>query len=73
MPRRGPVRRTVPDIAGRLVATLLDGVVRDAGEHAVVGDGRDARGGLAAAGVYFARLEWNWERRAVKLARVPRR
>ncbi len=52
----GRVRLAIYDVAGRRVATLLDGA-RDAGEHGVVWDGRDERGRRAAAGVYFGRLE----------------
>jgi hypothetical protein len=44
------------DVAGRLVATLKDGV-STAGEHAARWDGRDSSGSPVASGVYFARLE----------------
>jgi hypothetical protein len=44
------------DASGRRVRTLVDGDLAG-GEHAARWDGRDARGGLAAAGVYFYRLE----------------
>ena len=46
----------VYDAAGRLVATLVD-EIRDAGQHAVVWDGRDALGRMSSAGVYLYRLE----------------
>jgi hypothetical protein len=52
----GPVRLSVYDVAGRLVTRLLD-ERRRAGEHEADWDGRDARGELVAAGVYFCRLE----------------
>lgn len=52
----GPVRLTVYDTAGRLVATLLDGS-RVAGRHEVIWDGRDAAGRMSAAGVYLYRFE----------------
>lgn len=51
----GPVRLTVHDLRGRLVATLVDGPVA-AGPHAAVWDGRDAGGRPAAAGTYLLRL-----------------
>jgi hypothetical protein len=44
------------DVAGRLVRTLLDGAV-GAGDHRIVWQGRDDRGGEVASGVYFYRLE----------------
>jgi hypothetical protein len=44
------------DVGGRLVRTLVDGVVRS-GLKSVVWDGRDGRGVRAASGVYFYRLE----------------
>jgi hypothetical protein len=43
------------DPAGRAVRTLLRGPL-GAGEHAVVWDGRDARGRRSASGIYFYRL-----------------
>ncbi len=43
------------DPAGRLVTTLVDGVV-EAGERRVTWDGRDERGERLASGVYFAKL-----------------
>ncbi len=62
---RTSVRFTVPSVAdaqldvfdarGRHVRTLLEGRV-EAGEHRVVWDGRGDGGGLAASGVYHARL-----------------
>jgi len=43
------------DVAGHRVRTLADDRF-DAGAHALMWDGRDARGNPANAGVYFARL-----------------
>ena len=51
----GDVRLEVFDVAGRRVATLVDGV-RGAGEHEVAWFG-DTRSGPARQGVYFARVE----------------
>jgi hypothetical protein len=52
LPREGPVRIGLVDLQGREVREILD-ATRPAGEHAVVASAR----GLAA-GVYFARLEF---------------
>jgi hypothetical protein len=46
----------VYDVRGRLVRTLADGA-SPRGEHLVSWDGTDARGGRAAPGVYFVRLQ----------------
>lgn len=51
-----PARLAVYDAAGRLVRTLVDGVL-PAGEHAVAWDGAAEDGRRGAAGVYFLRLE----------------
>lgn len=52
----GPVRLSVYDVAGRLVARLLD-ERRDRGEHEVPWDGLNRFGEPVAAGVYFCRME----------------
>jgi hypothetical protein len=57
------------DVTGRLVTTLVDGVL-PAGENAVTWDGRDARGRQAATGIYFCRAqvgEWHEARKVVLL------
>ncbi|MFH1679553.1 MAG: FlgD immunoglobulin-like domain containing protein [Candidatus Eisenbacteria bacterium] len=54
--RSGPVRLTVYDPAGRLVARLHDGP-SEAGSHSVVWDGRDLRGSEVGSGVYLYRLD----------------
>lgn len=51
----GSVRLEIFDTSGRHVRTLLDGEL-PAGEHLLEWDGRDAQGGLVAAGVYFSKL-----------------
>jgi hypothetical protein len=56
LPEAGPVRLTVHDVQGRLVATLLD-EERRPGPHEIVWEGRDSRGRPVASGVYFLRLE----------------
>jgi hypothetical protein len=56
LPEAGRTRLAVYDIRGRRVALLVDEVLA-AGDHAVVWDGRDGRGGRAGSGVYLYRLE----------------
>jgi len=51
----GPVRLEVYDVAGRRVATLVNGV-QEPGEHEVAWDGETERGD-ARRGIYFARIE----------------
>jgi hypothetical protein len=53
--RSGATRLSVSDLGGRIVRMLLDETI-EAGSHAVVWDGRDARGRPVAGGAYFARL-----------------
>jgi photosystem II stability/assembly factor-like uncharacterized protein len=50
VPEKSRVMITVHDVAGRVVATLLD-AVREAGQHSIRWDG-----GNAPSGVYFVRL-----------------
>jgi hypothetical protein len=50
------VHLDVHDLAGRLVRTLVDGVVMPAGPHGVTWDGRTDAGDLARSGAYFVRL-----------------
>jgi hypothetical protein len=49
------VRLAVHDLAGRLVAVLIDGPLGE-GSHRVDWDGRDASGARAASGSYLVRL-----------------
>jgi hypothetical protein len=51
-----PVSVRVYDVAGRLVRTLVRGEL-PAGPHTVTWDGRDDRGMVTGAGIYYARLE----------------
>jgi hypothetical protein len=52
----GTVTLAVYDLLGRLVRTLVNGVV-PAGSHSVRWDGRDSHGMSAGSGMYFYRLE----------------
>lgn len=56
VPAQGPVRLQIMDLAGRLVATLVDRPL-PAGRHEAVWDGRDASGRAMPSGVYLSRLE----------------
>ncbi len=55
LPATGAVNVAVFDLRGRLVQELVAGT-ESAGPHSIVWDGRDRRGGRAAAGVYYARV-----------------
>jgi hypothetical protein len=55
IPRAGPVRVAVFDLAGREVRELASGV-REAGEYTVRWDGHTAAGGRAGSGLYLIRL-----------------
>jgi hypothetical protein len=65
--RRGPVRVTILDLAGRRVARLLDGI-EEAGPHALQWTGRSDNGTALTPGVYWLRLETEQGERARKLA-----
>ncbi len=69
IPREGPAKLRIYDVAGRLVRTLLDGPVTH-GENFLVWDGRDEIGRAVAGGVYFYRLEADGEVRTRKLLLV---
>ncbi len=64
VPRAGPVRLSVHDPQGRLVATLLHGH-RAAGPMEVRWDAVDARGTPVPAGVFFVRVETAGGRAAI--------
>jgi hypothetical protein len=55
-PRSGTAVARVYDVAGRRVATLLDGAI-DAGATRLVWDGRSESGRPVPAGVYFVRVQ----------------
>ncbi len=55
IPEAMEVNLTVYDIRGRLVKTIVDGVV-EAGRHEMTWDGRDGGGRMSASGVYLYNL-----------------
>ncbi len=66
LPRSGDVRLELHDVLGRPVALLHDGALA-AGRNSVAWNGRDARGGRVAPGVYFCRMLCNGHGSMVKL------
>jgi hypothetical protein len=54
--RSGPVRVTLHDVRGRIIATLVDGKM-NAGHHEFLWDGRGVMGVGSSSGVHFVRLE----------------
>ena len=56
LPRRSAVSIKVFDVAGNEVRTLVNDLL-EPGFHSVSWDGRDARGGATAAGVYFLKMD----------------
>jgi hypothetical protein len=71
LPEHAHVRLSVFDAGGRLVRVVVDGPL-EAGAHAAEWDGRDGRGSLASAGVYFARIEAGGRVAARRLVRLHR-
>ena len=55
--RTGFVKVRMFDLNGRLVRTLMDEAVAEAGEHRVRIESRGAHGESLASGVYFYRIE----------------
>jgi hypothetical protein len=58
LPDRGRLTLRVFDVRGRLVRTVVDKEM-DAGWHSLVWDDQTTKERPAAAGIYFARGEWN--------------
>ncbi len=65
-----PVTVSIYDVAGRAVATLVDGRVL-AGARTLGWDGRDARGRPTPAGVYVVRIQAGSESTTTSFVRVP--
>jgi len=69
LPAAGPAELAIFDVHGRRMRTLLDGPAA-AGSHRAIWDGRDERGDLAPAGLYFARLRSAEKELRMKLIRA---
>ena len=67
LPRAGRVRLSVYDVRGRLVKTLVNGVVI-AGRHEEVWQADDDSGRPVASGIYLYRLQTSYESRTMKMA-----
>jgi hypothetical protein len=67
--RRGPVKLRIVDLSGREVRTLVNDMM-DAGGRRVEWDGRNARGELVPAGIYFYELNAPGIKAARKLVRL---
>ncbi len=52
----GPASLRIYSVSGRVVRSLVDGVV-EAGEHSLVWDGKNDAGDAVASGIYYLRLE----------------
>lgn len=70
LPRAAAVTIALYDASGRRVRTLVAGE-HEAGEHAVRWDGRDESGTVAAAGLYFVRMQAGAFRAERRLVRLP--
>ncbi len=68
--RAGPVELSVVDLQGRRLRTLTASASMSAGDHLASWDGRDERGRVVRAGVYWLTMTWTGgadRRRIVKL------
>jgi hypothetical protein len=66
LPSRGAVTVAIYDARGARAATLVNGEEQDAGAYRIEWDGR-AGNGLAASGIYFARIEHSGATRSRKM------
>ncbi len=57
LPNSGRVTLRVYDLLGKVVVTLVDHALKEAGYHAAVWDGRNAAGNAVASGLYFVRVQ----------------
>jgi hypothetical protein len=70
LPVASRIRLEVFDLLGRRVRTLANGPY-DAGEHEISWDRRNARGALAAPGLYFCRMEAGAYREKIAMMIAP--
>ncbi len=66
VPTKEEVSLRIYSPAGRLVKTLVNGVVKG-GEHTIIWDGRDNGGRETASGIYFYKLEAGEEKKTKKM------
>jgi hypothetical protein len=66
VPSRGHVNVFLYDLRGALVKTLINGV-RPAGTYMMEWDGGTDTAGIAASGIYFARIKHNGVTRTKKM------
>ena len=69
VPEGGRARLTVLDLAGRRIATILDGRL-EPGDHVATWSGRTDRGRPVEAGLYFLKLEIQGKSQTVRLTRL---
>ncbi len=69
LPEAGAVQLSIYDLRGRLVATLLDGIV-PAGTREAIWTGRDSAGRAMASGSYLARLQVGGKLQTVRMSLV---
>jgi hypothetical protein len=70
LPVAGDARLELLDVTGRHIRTLAAGVL-PAGPHERTWDGRDERGNLAPAGLYFVRLRAGRESLTERFVQLP--
>jgi alkaline phosphatase len=70
LPRRERVALRIYDVGGRLVRSLVPGVVQEAGLHTVEWDGRNDAGAATAAGLCFGRIEAGSESAVRRVVRI---
>mgnify|MGYP000988822897 CR=1 FL=1 len=56
LPETGHISVNIYDVSGRLVSTLVDGIM-ESGAHTIMWNGADSYGELVSAGVYIYALE----------------
>jgi len=69
IPRQAKSHLAVYDVQGRVVRTLVNGVL-EAGIHPITWDGRTDSGNRAAVGVYFAKFESGGQKSVRRIALV---
>ena len=70
LPRQGLVKLGIYDVAGRIVRSLLEGEMVEAGTHGLVWEGVDGRGRPVPSGIYYCRLDVDGDRLVRKLIRL---